>query len=124
MVMRSISSRIFALTAAYALALHTLFAGMAPAVHLSGAASLTGAAICTGTPGTDQPAGQDKEDHSDCVLHCLLVGAAMDAWTPAPSGVVVLLAPIGNRISLLQPIATLSHDATKNPQIPRAPPLA
>jgi hypothetical protein len=124
MVTRSISSRIFALTAAYALALHTLLAGMAPAVHLSGAASLTSAVICTGTAGTDQPAGQDKENQSDCVLHCLLAGAAMDAWTPVPSGVVVLLAPIANRISLLQPIATLSRDAAKNPQIPRAPPLA
>lgn len=124
MVTRSISSRIFALTAAYALALHTLLAGMVPAVHLPGDAALANAVICTVTPGADQPAGQDKEDHSDCVLRCLSAGGTMGTWTPVPSGVVAFLAPIGNRISLLRPIETLGRDTTKNPQIPRAPPTA
>jgi hypothetical protein len=124
MVTRSFSSRILALTAAYALALHTLLAGMAPAAHLSGDASLANTVICTGAPGTDQPTGQDQEDRSACVLRCLVAGCAMDAWTPVPSGIVAFLAPIEIRISPLQPIRALNRDTTKNPQNPRAPPAA
>lgn len=123
MVTRSSAFRILALTAAYALALHTLLAGMAPA-HLSGDASLANAVICTGTPGAGQPAGPDKENHSDCVLHCLFAGNTMDAWIPAPSGVIAFFAPVEIRVISLQPIATLGRDTAKNPQIPRAPPLA
>lgn len=129
MVTRSFSFRILALTAAYALVLHSLLAGMASA-HLSGDASLANAVICSGAPGApgapnaDQPSAPDNGDHSDCVLHCLFAGSAMDAWMPAPSGLASFYAPAANRVLSLHPIETLGRDTAKNPQIPRAPPLA
>lgn len=123
MTRHGIRAQVSALIAAYALVLHALLAGMAPAGHLANASSAS-AIICTGVSGADQPAGQDQPDHSSCTLHCLFAGGAMDAWMPAASAVFATFAPADIRVSILQPIETLGPIATQRPQIPRAPPTA
>jgi hypothetical protein len=124
MTMRGFISRIYALIAAYALVLHTMLAGMALAEQQPGHAPSTAAAICTGTPDEGQPADQDQQDHADCVLHCLFAGGTMDAGTPAVSGIIAIFAPADIRVSTLQPVEIPGRASVKNPQIPRAPPLA
>jgi hypothetical protein len=127
MIRRGLPIRIFALIAAYALVLHTVLASTALSAHLPGHAPFTNAIICTSASAADQPAGQDREDqgeHSACVLHCLFAGYAMDGWAPAVTAIVAVFAPAEIRLSLLRPIETLGRAITKNPQIPRAPPLA
>ena len=124
MIRRGLPIRICALVAAYALVLHALLASIAPAAHLPSNALSTNAVICTGTPGAGQPAGQDQRDHATCVLHCLFAGCAMDGSTPVVSDIFAVFAPADSRVAMLQPAETLGRATTKNPQIPRAPPLA
>lgn len=126
MANRVLPIRISALIAAYALVLHAVLAGMAPAAHSPGDASLAKAIICTASASASagQPAGQDQEDHSSCVLHCVFAGNAMDAGTPAVAAIIGIFSPNEIRVLAFQPVETLGRMAAKNPQIPRAPPLA
>jgi len=117
--MNSLSARFFSFLAAYAIVLQALFAGLMLPAQPGGVSEL--AVICS-TSGSDQPANHDQ---APCMLHCLLAAgcAAGDSAQPA-SNIAVLVAPAAIRISLPQIPQTLGRATAKNPQIPRAPPLA
>jgi len=120
MVTRSFSSRVFALTAAYALALQALLLSMTPAAPLAANARANLPVLCT-TAGLDQPAGQD---HPPCAPDCLMAGCLHAGAAPQFGAIPVDYVQSEIRISRLKSFWPGSRAIAKTPQIPRAPPLA
>ena len=120
MLTRSLPFRIFALVAAYALALQALLLNMTPAAAFAGsAASLV--IICKAAPQADQPAGQD---YPPCAHDCLMAACGHGGLAPADSTVAEIIAPVEFRVLVFVSDEIRGRAIAKTPQIPRAPPLA
>jgi hypothetical protein len=120
MVTRSFPFRIFALVAAYALALQALLLNMTPPAAFAGSAPLSLTVICTSATGADQPAGQD---HPPCAPDCLMAACGYSGLAPPDTAVVANIALAEFRILGFAPIEIRGRAFAKTPQIPRAPPL-
>ena len=121
MMTRSYPFRIFALMAAYALALQALLLNMTPPAAFAGNASIGLAIICTSSPGTDQPAGPG---HPPCAPDCLMAACGPSGLALSGTAVAVNFAPAEFQVLTFAPIEIRGRAFAKTPQIPRAPPLA
>ena len=121
MLTHSFSIRVFALLAAYALALQLLLLSMTPQATLAGNALAALGVVCTAEQGADLPAGQD---HPPCAPDCLMASCGHGSTGPSSATTASHIASAEIRISLFAPIETLGRAITRTPQIPRAPPRA
>ena len=106
MITRRFSFRIFALLAAYALALQALLLNIA--------------VICASAPGADQPSGQD---HQPCAPDCLMAACGHGGLAPPDTARAAIIAPTELQILAFTPFEIRGRTIAKTPQIPRAPPL-
>jgi hypothetical protein len=119
------STRIVAVLAAYALALHGLLAGMTLTSHAAAAARFNDAVICSAASDAAQDQGQTPaHDQAPCALHCLAVACPLHGAAPPAAAVIETLAPVIAQIVVAAPVEIPDRAAPRTPQSPRAPPLA
>lgn len=116
--MASLPVRVFALIAAYAIALHALLSTMTLASIVDNVPPL--AVICANAGALDQRGGNDQ---APCAPDCMMPGCGTGTWTPPVAGFIATVTPSEVPVSLPMPAQTLGRDSFKRPQVPRAPPL-
>jgi len=117
--MPRIATRLFALIAAYALALHALMFSLTLPLHFAGHGSATLSLFCSSLPDTNRPGGQPAS-----VPDCCIAGCPEIAWVPPHTAVIAIVVSAETPIPVAYAIAPVPRATVKTPQIPRAPPLA
>jgi len=117
--MSRIATRLVALIAAYALALHALMFSLTLPLHFAGHGSATLSLFCSSLPDTNRPGGQPAS-----VPDCCIAGCPEVAWVPPDTAVIAIVASAETPIPVAYAIAPVPRAIVKTPQIPRAPPLA
>jgi hypothetical protein len=119
MAPRTVKSRIFALLAAYAIALQSLLSAIAMTAHAAAGPAAASLAICAGPTDGDLPA---RPDQPSCAAQCLMA-CATSALPPPERAVVAAVAPLAMQIVPRRSIATWGRAARQAPHNPRAPPI-